>query len=132
MPLKPLRILLCLLWPCFATAQTIPEIAAQVAARISSLLPPHATVSFDFQNLSALSAAESSAFRSALEAETKKTGIQTPGTAQPDAQVRVAISQNIHGVMIVGEVRTAERQQTFFLPWTLPPTGAKSPRLKLE
>jgi hypothetical protein len=129
---KLLRVSLCLLSPCFATAQTITEIAAQAAARISSLLPPRATVSFDYQNLSAVSVAASSAFRSALEAEMKKSGIEIPGTGQPEARIILAISENLHGVMIVGEVRTGERRQTIFLPWLPPQTAAPSARLKLD
>src|SRR5215469_13325252 len=126
------RALLCLLCPCFAAAQAIPEIAAQSAARISSLLPPRATVSFDFQNLSTVSAAASSAFRITLESELKKLGIEIPGTGQPEARVLVAISENARGVVIVGEVSVGERRQTIFLPWLPPQADSSSARLKLD
>lgn len=132
MLVRLLVISVCLLSPSFAIAQTVPEIASQAAARISSLLPPRATVSFDFQNLSALSPAEFSGFRSALEAEAKKIGIEIRATTQPESQVRVAVSQNQHGTLIVVDMLSGERRQTFFLPWTLTRPAAPGPRMRLE
>jgi len=62
----------------------------------------------------------------------KKVGIEIPGTEQPESRVSVAISENLHGVLIVSEVRVGERRQSIFLPWLPPQAGSSSPRLKLE
>ena len=58
-----------------AEAQSMQEAAAQLAARISSLLQRRATVSLDFQNLTPLPPPESSSFRSGLERELRKAGL---------------------------------------------------------
>ena len=62
-------------------AQPMPEAAAQLAARISSLLPRRTTVSIELQNRTALPPAESSSFRAALEEELRKTGLAAGGFA---------------------------------------------------
>src|SRR5260370_12193177 len=78
-----------LLWPllpCLAEAQSMQDAAAQLAARISSLLQRRATVSLDFQNLAPLPAPESSSFRSGLERELRKAGLAVAPT-QPEVKL---------------------------------------------
>src|ERR1700687_4050216 len=106
--------------PCLVEAQSMPEAAGQLAARISSLLQRRATVSLDFQNLTALAPAESSSFRSALEAELRKAGLAV-ATTQPEVRLRVTISENVHGLLLVAEVFTGDTKQVVMLPWIAPP-----------
>jgi hypothetical protein len=113
-------------------AQPAPQMAGQLAARISSLLQRRATVSLDFQNLSSLAPAESSSFRSALESELRKTGTELVATAQPEWRVRVAISENPHGLLLVAEVLSAGNRQVAMLPWSTPLLADASPRVRLS
>src|SRR5690349_14223585 len=121
MPRKLLRLWFCLmalpLTP--VPGQTVAEATGQLAARISSLLPPRPTASFEFQNISSLPAAESSAFRSALEDALKKAGIAISAAGQPEALVRISISENVQGPLLVAEVRAGERRQTIFQQWDI-------------
>ena len=55
-----------------AFAQPLPEAAAQLASRTSSLLPRRPTVSLDLQNLSTLPAADWANFRSLLRSRTEE------------------------------------------------------------
>ena len=132
MPRKTLRLWFCLMALAPAPAQTVAEAAGQLAARISSLLPPRPTASFEFQNISSFPAAESSAFRDALEQALKNAGIAISAAAQPDTQVRVSISENLQGPLLVAEIRTGDRRQTIFQPWTAARPPATRRRLKLE
>src|ERR1700719_4007917 len=83
-----------------AKSQPMPEAAAQLAARISSLLPRRTTGSGEIQNRKALPPAESSSSRAALEEELRKTGLETTA-AQPETQLRVTISENVRGLLFV-------------------------------
>src|SRR5450755_2015862 len=114
-----------------AQAQSMGEAASQLAARIYSLLQHHATVSLEFQNLTALPPAESSNFRSALEEELRKVGLETTA-AQPETRLRVAISENVRGLLFVAVVTSADNQQVAMLPWTAPPPAAVKPRVKIS
>ena len=105
----------------------MPEAAAQLAARISSLLQRRATVSLDFQNLTALPPAESSSFRSALETELRNVGLAV-GTTQPDVRLRVTISENVRGLMFVAEVLTGDTKQVGMLPWSALPAAVEQKR----
>src|SRR5712675_444098 len=96
--------------PCVVQAQSMPEAAVQMAARISSLLQRRATVSLDFQNLTALAPAESSSFRSALELELRKAGLAV-ATTQPEVRLRVTISENTRGLLFVAEILTGDARQ---------------------
>jgi len=110
---------------------TISDAAAPLAGRISSLLPRHPTVSLEFQNLTALSATEAASFRIALEQELQKSGIEIAATAQPDSRLRVTISENARGLLLVAVIGTEEHPQVAMLPWNLPPAVELKPRLKL-
>jgi hypothetical protein len=112
-------------------AQTTSEAAAQLAARISSLLPRHPTVSLEFQNLTALPAAEASSFRNALEQELRRGGIEIAAAAQPDSRLRVTISENTHGLLLVAAVGAEENRQVAMLSWNVPPAVEVKPRVKL-
>ena len=133
MPRKALRFWLCLIAPALTQAQPVAEVAGQLAARISSLLPPRPTASFELQNISSLPAARFSSFRGALEDALKKSGIEIAAAGQPDSQVRVSISENAQGLLLVADVRAGDRHENVFLPWTAPgPPGATRPRVALE
>jgi hypothetical protein len=111
-----------LLWPllpCLAEAQSMQDGAAQLAARISSLLQRRATVSLDFQNMMSLPPPESSSFRSALERELRKAGLAVT-TTQPEVKLRVTISENTRGLLFVAEVLTGDARQVVMMPWTAP------------
>src|SRR5260370_6364776 len=119
-----------LLWPrlpCLAEAQSMQEGGVQLAARISSLLQPRATVSLDFQNLTPLPPPESSSFRSGLERELRKAGMAV-ATTQPEVKWRVTIAENTRGVLFVAEVLTGDARQVVMMPWTAPaPVDDKRP-----
>lgn len=132
MPRKTLGLWFCLMALAPAPAQTVAEAAGQLAARISSLLPPRPTASFEFQNISSLPAVESSAFRDALEQALKNAGIAISAAAQPDTQVGVSISENLQGPLLVAEIRTGDRRQTILQSWSVARPPAIRRRLALE
>ena len=112
-------------------AQTISEAATQLAGRISSLLPRHATVSLEFQNLTAIPASEASSFRIALEQQLPKAGIELAAAAQPDSRLHVLISENARGLLFVAAIGADENRQVALLSWNLPPAVEVKPRVKL-
>jgi len=105
--------------PCLVEAQSTQEAAAQLAARISSLLQRRATVSLDFQNLTAFPPAESSNFRNALEGELRKAALAVV-TTQPDVRLRITISENVRGLLFVAEVFSGDTKQVVMLPGSAP------------
>lgn len=113
------------------TAQSMPEAAAQLALRISSLLPRRAIVSLEFQSPAALAPAESSSFRTALEQELRKAGMEVAAEGQPDSRVRVTISENARGLLFVAAIGSDENRQVAMLPWTAPPPTEIKPRVKI-
>ncbi len=115
-----------------AQAQSMGEAAAQLAARIYSLLQRPATVSLEFQNLTALAPAESSSFRAALQEELRKVGLEITATVQPESRLRVTISENVRGLLFVATVTSGENRQVAMLPWTAPPPAEVKPRVKLS
>src|ERR1700733_6578133 len=92
-----------LLLPAQTQDQTTTEAASRMAARISSLLPRRSNSSFEFQNLTAVPAAEWSNFRSRLLDELRKLGVGIV-TTQPDSRVRVTASEDATGWLLVTEV----------------------------
>ena len=68
----------------------------------------------------------------ALEQALKNAGIAISAAAQPDTQVRVSISENLQGPLLVAEIRTGDRRQTVFQPWTAARPPAIRRRLALE
>lgn len=129
------RVTLALLcaWALLLEAQPpapMSAAAAQVAARISSLLPPRATVSLELQNLTALPLAEWSSFRGSLQDDLVKTGLTTAAT-QPDSRVRVTLSEDPRGLLLVAEVITGDNRQVAMMPWSLPSVAQPTPQIKL-
>jgi len=115
-----------------ATAQApwTGEAAAQLAARMSSLLQRRTTVSLEFQSLATLAPSDSSNFRSALEAELRKAGLEV--AAQPEFRVRVTLSENPRGLLFVAESISGENRQVTVLPWPSPPPVETKPRARIE
>ena len=116
----------------FPAPSSMTTAAAQLAARISSLLPRRATAWFDFQNLTALPAAEWSNFQSLLQEELRKSGVGTAGaqtaTTPLDPRVRVTLSEDPHGLLLVAEVSAGDSRQVAMLPWNLAiPAQTKPP-----
>jgi hypothetical protein len=111
-------------------AQSMGEAATQLAGRIYSLLQRRTTVSLEFQNLTALAPAESSSFRSALEEELRKAGLET--AAQPEAKLRVTIAENLRGLLFVAVVSSGENQQVAMLPWNAPSPAEVKPRVRIS
>ncbi len=112
-------------------AQPIVEAAAPLAARISSRLPRRTTVSLEFQVLTPLVAPESSRFRSALEEELRKTGLELTTTASPDSRLRVTVSENARGLLFVAEVSGKDAPQVIMLPWPRPLPSDARPSVRL-
>src|SRR5713101_297627 len=117
--------------PCLAEAQSMQDAAAQLAARIFSLLQRRVTVSLDFQNLTPLPPPELSSFRSGLERELRKAGLAV-ATTQPEVKLRVTISENTRGLLFVAEVLTGDVRQVVMMPWTAPAPVDQKSQLQLS
>lgn len=104
--------------------------AAQLAVRISSLLPRRSIVSLEWQNLTPIAVAEWSNFRNLLAEELRKAGVQTAGTP-PESRVRVTLSEDARGLLLVAEVFTGDTRQIAMLPWNLPSSLQLKPRITL-
>ncbi len=115
--------------------QAMTSAAAQLAARISSLLPRRATVSLEIQSLTSLPVAGWSSFRNWLQDELRKAGFQTAGVATaatpPDSRIRVTLSEDARGLLFVAEVFSGDNRQIVMLPWTLPPSAQAKPRVTI-
>jgi hypothetical protein len=111
-------------------AQSMMDAAAQLAARTSSLLPRHPTVLLEMQNLTPLSAAAWSSFRSLFQDELHKVGLEITGT-QPEARVRVTLSDDSHGLLFVAEVFSGDNRQIAMLPWNRPSSAQAKPRVSI-
>jgi hypothetical protein len=122
--------------------QSLAGMAAQLAARTSSLLPRRATVSLEWQNLSPLPPAEWSSFRGSLESELHKAGVQTAGVGTaatpPESgasatlpRLRVTASSDTRGLLFVAEVLVGDNRQVAMLPWTLPSSAQAKPRVSI-
>jgi hypothetical protein len=107
------------------------EAAAQLASHTSSLLPRHATVSLDLQNLSALPAVEWSNFRSLFEAELRKAGIEVAAGTSAEPRVRITLAENARGLLLVAEIASGDKRQITMLPWNPPPSPEEQPRMTL-
>jgi len=125
-----------------APVQAVTGAAAQLASRISSLLPRQPTVSLETQNLTSLPVAEWSNFRSLLQKELSKSGFETAGvetTATPPesragvtpSRVVVTLSTDPYGLLFVVEVLTGDNRQFAMLPWNLPSTVQAKPRVSI-
>src|ERR1700733_12309018 len=110
--------------------QTMAEAAGQLTAHISSLLTRHATVSLELQNLTQLPAGEWASFRNLLQDELHKAGLETTGTP-PESRVRVTLSEDARGLLLVAEVFTGENRQIAMLPWNLPSSAQAKPRVTI-
>jgi hypothetical protein len=118
--------------------QTAP---AQLAARISSLLPRRATVSIETQNLTELPAAGWSSFRSRLLEElgllgVKTAGVETAGTPL-EARVRVTLSEDSRGLLLLAEVfsggvSAGDNRQVAMLRWNPPTMAPAKPPVALS
>lgn len=127
-----LRVAFALLFGTVSgTAQPITEAAAQLAARTSSLLPRHATVSLDLQNLSALPAGDWSNFRSLFEAELRKAGLEIAAGTSAEPRVRVTLSDSARGLLFVAEIISGDGRQIAMLPWSPPASPEETPRIAL-
>src|ERR1700737_1918147 len=109
MPRSLLALWVCLL-PLSMRAQPIPEAAAQLASRISSLLPPPATVSVAFVNSEAWPDCSG-----ALEEQLRKSGL--PPASPADHSVKITVSLNLRGPLLVAEIDAGAARQEVLLPW---------------
>jgi hypothetical protein len=127
-----LRVVFALLFGLLmATAQPVPETAAQLAARISSLLPRHPTVSLELQNLSELPTGEWSTFRSQFEAELRKAGVEIAAGTSAEPRVRITLSDSARGLLFVVEITSGDSRQIAMLPWSPPPSPEENSRISL-
>src|SRR5579871_2318432 len=92
-------------------SQPLAEAAPALARSIASLLPRRATVSLEFQALAQLPPAEWSNFRSALQDELRKAGIEIREATQPDWRGRVTVSENTRGLLLTAEVINNDARQ---------------------
>src|ERR1700733_1694985 len=95
--------------------QSMTSTAAQMAARISSLLPRRSVVSLELQNLTQIPGVEWSSFRKLLQDELRKAGVETAGvgtagtppelgSSATPSRVRVTLSEDARGLLLVAEV----------------------------
>jgi hypothetical protein len=118
-----------------APEQAMTQPAAQLAARISSLLPRRSTVSLEIQNSTSLPAPDWSSFRSLLQSELRKAGVETAGpptaATSPELRVRVTLSEDARSLLLVAEIFTGDNRQVAMLPWGLPARAQSKPRITL-
>jgi hypothetical protein len=140
-----IRVTLALLFgsvwllPAQVVAQTpespMASIAAQLAARTSSLVPRHATVSLDLQSLTLIPGVDWSSFRNLLQDELRKAGVETAGAATaatpPELRVRVTLSEDARGFLYVAEVFNGLNRQIIMLPWNPPSSSPAKPRIAI-
>jgi hypothetical protein len=130
-----LRVAFTLLfgWAIVATgqAQSPSEVASQLAARISSQLPRRTTVSLEVQTQVAMMPADLSTFRRALEEDLRNMGLPMTAT-QPETRVRITISENVRGVLLVVEIIAGDQRTVVMQPWVAPPTADAKPRLRIS
>lgn len=74
--------------------------------------------------------ADLSNFRSALEEELRKTALQMTAT-QPEIRVRITISENARGQLLVAETLSGDNRMVTLLPWSAPPGEETKPRLRI-
>jgi hypothetical protein len=120
-------------WAMVATGQvqSLSEAASQLAARISSQLPRRATVSLEVQTQVALTPADLSTFRRALEEDLRNMGLPMTAT-QPETRVRIIISENARGLLLVAEIIAGDQRTVVMQPWVAPPTSEAKPRLRIS
>lgn len=122
--------------------QTPDPAAAQLASRIASLLPRRTTVSIETRSLAQLPPPEWSKFPSRFQDELRKAGVQISGglaaavstaTTPPEARVRVTLSEDTDGLLLVAEVVTGvgDKRQIAILPWNVPPSGQPNPQVSI-
>src|ERR1700722_18403308 len=115
--------------------QIMPAAAAQLAARTLSLLPQRASISLEIQNLASSPAPDWSNFRKLLHDEVRKAGGEPAGAetaaTQPDWRVRVTLSEDARGLLLVAEVSNGENRQIAMLPWKLPAAAPAKPRISV-
>jgi len=130
-----LRVAFTLLfgWAIVATgqAQSPSEVASQLAARISSQLPRRTTVSLEVQTQVAMMPADLSTFRRALEEDLRNMGLPMTAT-QPETRVRITISENARGVLLVAEIIAGDQRTVVMQPWVALPTADAKPRLRIS
>jgi hypothetical protein len=113
-----------------AQAQSPAEVATILASRISSQLQRHPTVSLELESLSSMTPADLSSLRNALGQELRKAGLLMTAT-QPEARVRVTVSNNARGVLMVAELLSGDSRTVLMQPWTAPPSNESKPRLRI-
>src|SRR5277367_1685277 len=99
------------------TPQPLSQAASPLARSIASLLPPRAIVSLEFQALAPVPPAEWSSFRSGLQEELRRSGVEAKESAQLEPRVRVAVSENVRGLLLIAEVVNNEARQIVMAPW---------------
>jgi len=115
--------------------QTTSMAAAQLAARMSSLLPHRGTVSFEFQNLTSLPTvlppAEWSSFPSQLRDEFRRAGLEIAATPL-EPHVRVTLAESSRGLLLIAEISNGDNRQVAMLPWSLPSPAETRPPVALS
>jgi len=107
-------------------AQPLPEAVPAMARSISSLLPRRATVSLEFQALAPVAPVEWSSFQGALRDELRKSGVDLKDTGQSEYQIRIVVSENPRGLLLIAEVVSDDMRQVVMAPWgRLSAVGAK-------
>jgi len=110
---------------------TQQDAAEQLASRTASLLPRHATVSLELQNLSPLRAGEWSNFRSLFEAELRKAGVEITGGTAVEPRVSITLSDSARGLLFVAEVNSGDKRQIAMLGWNPTASPEEKPRATL-
>jgi len=113
-------------------AQPLAEAAPPMARSISSLLPRRVTVSLEFQTRAAVPPAEWSSFRAALQEELRKTGTDVVASAQPEWRVRMVVSENVRGLLLIAEVLNNDTRQIIMAPWSRPASAQSKPGLRMQ
>ena len=113
-------------------AQPLSEAAPPMSRSIASLLPRRATVSLEFQAQASVPADEWSNFRTALRDELRKTGAEIAGSGQPEWRVRVVVSENVRGLLLIAEVVNGDTRQIVMAPWSRPGPAQSKLGLRIQ
>jgi hypothetical protein len=121
--LIPALIVLALLAPPVALAQSWGDAVKQLAARIVGQV--HSTVSVAFENRSSLAAVDADAIRSSLEEQLRAGGL---ALGESETKLRVAVSEDLTHYLLTAQTGA----QVNIVSWRKPPATAPEYRVSIK
>ena len=118
-----IHLLALLIVPLLVAANGVDSAARELVRRIPSGI--RSPVSLSLRNLSDLAAADVADVRRLLETELRARGIATAAEGASGDELRVTISQNASGYLLVGEIPRGDTQP-ILIPWTRAASAARA------